>query len=392
MLYLHFFIVSFLLLSTFSAYAERVEESSAAAISAAIESNPALEIVTEKRIPERKTHPTLEERIGRMSPIELMQVLEGAKTRTFSKDALIYSGISDDDLSAWNMALAQTKRVALEDPHCPDFFKESFDTVERSSQTIITLVQKFHERFRPAFRAIKEGEIATTESGKIFDPHNISPEDAEPTIQALKHDIAKLNNIITTLRRTFKEALQQITTAMPIPDSWRNTLFSDEKIVRANSIIPRYQTILKDYKKALSQDDLSAFLSKYRINNEKSAMYFVGKLEKVMFILQTKKAHSPKKAPLLALAQGLHTKLMMRYPDIVSDLAILKIYASSDKPAIILFALAFNLRCVCGAVLKEIMSIYEQLKTAHHFSDDDSLVTINPLFLRLGQTTASPED
>lgn len=82
------------------------------------------------------------------------------------------------------------------------------------------------------------------------------------------------------------------------------------------------------------------------------------------------------RAKRIESAKKLLALIMQRHPDIISDVAIGKLYETKDKPATTRFAQAFNLLCVCQAALKELERCRQQIMHAHNLVDEAPI--INP--------------
>lgn len=331
--------------------------------------------------------PSVDECIQKMSPLQALQIIEGVKTRAFSKDLLIYSGLDEADLKPWHMTLQKTRESALHDDPTNKQAEAHFTKVQELSQQTIATIQQWHPRLNPLYREKNAEELAAnTNTNKIFDPTKIKKEDVSTLTNDLKLASLHTQIAIHTLRMIAQYALHIIIDPLPEPETWKNRLYKDKKIKNAKSIIPHYKKVLKDFQQARDGKKLARFIEENHLDQEKIAIPFISNLEKIIFIMNEKKLNEQQsktykfkqwvgldpagtRAALIETASELLQLLRQRHPDVLSDLTIAKIYVTTNKPALILFAQAFNLLCVTQALLKNIETIRQAINKTYTIFD-----------------------
>ncbi len=358
----------------------------------------------------------IRKRIKDATPYQLYQIIDGAKIAAFSKESMIKNGFADEqdeqDLAQWDFLIKYCNEVVLNDvtiQSAPRRYAEDIRLFKLVTGFIKQAIVLLHARFGSMFTKINEKTMP--------DPKALSASLVDR--KRLKAIIAKAEKLIAKAASSLLFALSTMAQQSQPAESWTVKLYkmtkkpsgiTGEKRELATQLLnkvaqrgldPNLMHELKKlgatfenkdtadffrgYKRFFkaagalgahpNKSQLTQFLAKHKVIDERSADSMIDKLDQVLYI-QTQKIRKEKlsTAPRRGVinereevrdtAKNLIRSIRELYPEIVTKLELATIAETLDKSSVIMIAQSGGLRDVLKAVARESRQLAEALKGA----------------------------
>ncbi len=329
----------------------------------------------------RSERKQMDSRFQQASATDLFRVIDALKVAAFSSDSLIRTGIDTGDINNWNNALMSVRGIIMQGikaKQLPDRFNSYFDILKRSSDQLINIVDTIHKRYGEIYVKSAGGQISIDqdklrEQDRLRKQNNLGPfiNKAE-----LNHTVETINGLHTQVDAIAQEVEAYIVSSTPPAG-----VYDDAGTLKnANQILKKYKKFLHEYDMQVGEETnkLKNFLSAQGINTAIKARSLMAQLNQMEYImvqklkksgesesykrklmtvvekLKFKKGRDKERKENLGIVAEMLIYFDLLYPKEAEYLGFQKIMASTNKPAMALFAIASALEPTLKKVAKEI--------------------------------------